>query len=399
MKICYIAVDVVVPYYRGASTHVYEIAKNLTSLGHTVHVISRRISPIQPAHEVLNGIKIHRLYRGMFFPLPFSRYNKLRDSEELDRTRFTTKMYTSYLFTIYSSLAGFLSARIIRRYGLDIIIERETSFGAGAIASILTNKPLILELIGPRYSKRSITMSKKIILYTQSMLQDPVQPEKLFFVTAATDTNSFKSDSAAGISIREKYLLQFSPIIGYVGTFPNWHGIEELIYSSIKVLKRFPNTKFLMVGPYYKYAKELTEKLGISDAYIFTGPVPYQEVPRYINAADIMVAPYNPSRNELRRKYGIGSPIKIFEYMACGKPVITTELEPITNVVQNGKTGIIVPPGDTNSLSEALIRLLENPKNAEEMGKSARMAVEDHYSWRSLAKRIEKVLEECVSQR
>jgi glycosyltransferase involved in cell wall biosynthesis len=150
-----------------------------------------------------------------------------------------------------------------------------------------------------------------------------------------------------------------------------------------------------MVGPYFEYAQEMTKQLGIEKSYVFTGPIPYHQVPDYINAADIMVAPYNPNRDELRRRYGIGSPIKIFEYMACGKPLVTTDLELITNIVQNGKTGLIVPPGDIKKLAESLIKLIKNPKKAQIMGQRARSTVEYRYSWESLAKKIESVLEKC----
>jgi len=399
MKVCYIAVDVAVPHFRGASTHVYEVAKNLTRLGHTVHVISRRLSPNQAGYELLDGINVHRLYRGLVAPLPFSKYNKLDESSEQQEPRSLGKLYTKYLFTIYPRLVGHVAARIIRRYGLDVIVERETSFGAGAVASTLTGKPMVLELIGPRYSKESLARSRKIILYTRSMLQDPVSPEKLFFVSAATDTTSFKPDSAVRRAVREKFGFQNSTVIGYVGTFPKWHGVEELIHSSVSVLQRFPSTKFLMVGPYYGYAKQLVEKLGLSSSFTFTGPVPYSEVPRYINASDIMVAPYNPAKSELRKKYGIGSPIKLFEYMACAKPVITTDIGIITEVVQDGKTSIIVPQGARVGLSEAIVRLMENPRVAAEIGQAGRVLVENQYSWMALAKGIEGVLEECVSKK
>jgi glycosyltransferase involved in cell wall biosynthesis len=227
------------------------------------------------------------------------------------------------------------------------------------------------------------------------MLQDPVPHEKLLFVTAATNTESFKPNLQMRNNIRKKYGLCDSLVIGYVGTFPHWHGIEDLIRSSVLILKRKPLTKFLMVGPYYEHAQKMTKQLGIETAYIFSGPVAYQEVPNYINAADIMVAPYNPNRDKLRKQYGIGSPIKIFEYMACGKPVVTTDLELITNIVQKGKTGLIVPPGAINRLAEALFELIDKPKEARRMGQRARRIVEYRYSWRGLAEKIAGVLEQC----
>jgi len=395
MKICYVAIDVAVPYYRGASTHVYEVAKHLTRLGHEVHVISRRVNIAQSDYEVLSNVHVHRIYRGIMAPLPFSSYQRLEKGEEKS-IGLVGKLYERYLFTIYSLFAGLIASHIIKKYGIEIIIERETSFGAGAIASTITKKPMILEIIGPRYSKFSFKRSKKILAYTRSMISDPPPYEKLVLVTAAADIESFKPNPAEGMPIHERYHLQDYVVVGYVGTFARWHGIEKLIDASIKVLGRFSNVRFLMVGPYFKYAKELVQECGVSNAYVFTGPVSYEDVPKYVNAADILVAPYNPVKSELRRKYGIGSPLKVFEYMACGKPVITTSVEPITQVVQNGKTGILVPPGDSEALAEAIIHLVENPSFAESLGKAARENVKKRYSWEVFAMQLEKILKETL---
>lgn len=392
MKICYLAPDVAIPHYRGASTHVYEVAKNLVKLGHTVHLISRRISSNQSSFETWEGIQIHRVYRGLFASLP-STYQNVHSG--VQNSGLKSKIYEQYLFTIYALITGLITARIVKNHKLNIILERETAFGAGAIASKLTGRPLILELIGPRYSKHSLSQSKRVILYSKTMLQDPVPHEKLFFVTAATNTESFKPNVQMRNTIRKKYGLCDFLVIGYVGTFPHWHGIEDLIRSSVLILKRNPLIKFLMVGPYSEHAQKMAKQLGVETAYIFSGPVAYQEVPNYINAADIMVAPYNPDRDPLRKQYGIGSPIKIFEYMACGKPVVTTDLELITNIVQKGKTGLIVSPGDINKLAESLIELIDDPKEARRMGQRARRIVEHRYSWRGLAEKITGVLEQC----
>jgi glycosyltransferase involved in cell wall biosynthesis len=393
MNICYLTPDVVIPHYRGASTHVYEVAKNLVKLGHAVHVISRRISSNQPSFEIWEGIRVHRVYRGVFSSLP-STYQNSRNSGRT-QSGLKAKIYEKYLFTIYAFIIGLVTAQIVKTHHLDIILERETSFGAGAIASKLTGRPLILELIGPRYSKYSLRQSKRVILYSKTMLQDPVPSEKLFFVTAATNTESFKPNPLMRKNIRKKFELCDHLVIGYVGTFPQWHGIKDLIQASVQILKQKSSIKFLMVGPYFEYAQNITKKLGVETAFIFSGPIAYQDVPNYINAADIMVAPYNPNRDEMRKRYGIGSPIKIFEYMACGKPVVTTDLKLITDIVQKGKTGLIVPPGDVNKLAESLIKLIDNPKEAREMGQQARRTVEHQYSWSVLTEKIVDVLEQC----
>lgn len=388
------AVDVAIPHFRGASTHVYEVAKCLSKLGHDVHVISRRINHRQPKYVVLSGVHVHRIYRGIISPLPSSGYKQLQ--REGRSIGLVDRFYEKYLFSVYTLYAGLVISRVIKQYNLEVIIERETSFGAGGVASVLTGRPMVLEIIGPRYSRFSFKKSEKILAYTKSMIKDSFSSEKLELVTAAADIENFRPNAKWGKIIREKYNLQNFVVIGYIGTFSRWHGMEELIDASKGILKRFSNVRFLLVGPYFNSIREFAKRRGVSNVFTFTGPIPYEEVPKYINAADILVAPYNPFKSELRKKYGIGSPLKVFEYMACGKPVVTTSVHPITEVVRAGDTGVLVPPGDSNALSEAIIYLIENPVLMERIGRAAREEVKKNRSWDGFAIQLENVLKDAV---
>lgn len=388
MKICYVAVDVVVPHFRGASTHVYELSKNLVHLGHEVYMISRRLTASQSEYEELNGIKVFRIYRGIIFPPPISSYLQLRGQR---KAGLIDLVYRLYLFTIYALYAGIITTYVIKRNKIDVIIERETSFGAGAIASILTGRLMILEVIGPLYSALSSGRASDILAYTESMVPYKFR-HKLKLVTAAVDTDLFRPNAHEGRLIRERYGLQDSKVVGYVGTFQPWHGVEELILAGQDLIKRYHNLRFLMVGPYYKEMEGLTSRLGIRGSFTFIGSVNYRDVVKFINASDILVAPYNPHKSKLRSKYGIGSPLKVFEYMACEKPSITTSISPITDVVQDRVNAILVPPGDVKSLREAISELMEDPDLAESIGIRAREDAVELYSWESLARKLEDII-------
>lgn len=322
-------------------------------------------------------------------PPPMSSYLKLQEERKVG---LIDMIYRLYLYTIYALYVGIITANIIKNNNIDVIIERETSFGAGAIASMLTGRPMFLEVIGPRYSPLSSKKARKIIAYTESMVPDKRLTHKLILVTAAVNTELFKPKMNERRIIREKYRLNDSKIIGYIGSFQSWHGVEELIHAGKDLLEKYPKLRFLMVGPYYKEMENLTNNFGIRGSFTFTGPVSYNDVVDYINASDILVAPYNPEKSELRRRHGIGSPLKIFEYMACGKPSISTLVEPITYAVQDHVNVILIPPGDINSLREAITELIENPKEAESIGNRAREDAVKLYSWESLAKKFEEIL-------
>jgi len=168
LNICYVAVDVALPHYRGSSTHVYEVAKHLNLIGNKVHVVARRADSNEPKNGELGEVKILRLHRGIFFSSKKSSFStgaNSRGSYRGNTSRVTWKLYEIYLQTIFPLYAGLVIAYLVRREKIDVILERETSFGAGAIGSILSRKPLVLEVIGNRVTRLQRWRAKKIIAY------------------------------------------------------------------------------------------------------------------------------------------------------------------------------------------------------------------------------------------
>lgn len=401
MKICYVAPDVAVPHYRGSSTHVYEVAKNLSKIGHEVHVVARRVDSAQAKKESLDGMTIHRFQRGIVFS---SRRSSFVNSEAKGSYRGTTpsvvwKSYETYLKTVFPLYIALEVTRLVKESAIDIIFERETAFGAGAMGSMLTGRPLILEVIGNRVSNLQMRRSNKIIAYHRGMFEGTPEAGKVETVTGAVDTDTFSPDQVSRDETRRKYSLN-SPVIGYVGTFQEWHGLAELVGAASSVLKTHPDAKFLMVGPYYKETQAKVEAAGLGRSFIFTGPIAYVDVPKYINAADVLVAPYNPDKiesTEQVRKHGLGAPLKVYEYMAVGKPVITTDVKPISDPVEDGVTGYLVPPGDSDALGSTLERIMDNPGASAEMGAAARESMIANYSWAFLARQLSDIFEGVLS--
>jgi glycosyltransferase involved in cell wall biosynthesis len=394
LRICYVVPDVAVPYHRGASTHVYELSRELVSRGNSVFVVSRRLNRSQLKLENVDGFRTYRTFQGLAFEPPGSSYS----SRHVDRDRLsrTQRIYGWYLGSYRALQLGVEIAAVLRGNSIDVVLERETAFGAGAVVSIILSVPLVLEVVGPRISPLSLKRASRILTYSERMIGGRAPRQRLRIVSGAVNTELFTPDPRLGEGVRRGYELGDSPVIGYIGTFPHWHGVEGLLAATKKVMVRIPRVKLLLVGPYFDGARELSTRLGIEGRVVFTGPVPYESVPAYINACDVLSAPYNPSLSRIRSEQGIGAPLKLLEYMACQKPVVSTTVGPIPEVVADGKTGLLVPPGDEDGLAGALIRLLEDRHLAESLAQEARRLVVSRYSWENLAKTLEKELAEAV---
>lgn len=389
--ICYLAPDVPIPSPRGSSVHVAELARNLSLLGYEVHVICRRTRKDEPNFDKLDGFTVHRIFR--FIVRPGSSRVSVGRSASETKHGFAGFFYYLYLRTIFSLYASIIASRVMRKNRLEAILERETSFGAGGFASLFTRKPMILEIVGPRYSRISVWRSKKILYYTESMLRKWVDRNKCIEVSGGVNLSLFREDKELRERFRKKF--GFGPedkVIGYVGTFQDWHGIDTLLHSMKELRAAYPNFRALLVGPYYERYKALAKNLGLDDVCTFTGPIGYELVVGYINACDVMVALYEPARNELRKRYGIGAPLKVLEYMACGKPVISTNVKPIDKVLSNRDSGYLVEPGNRKALMSAISQLLEDSSSANSFSTDGRKITEMYYSWKSLASTIDNIL-------
>ena len=181
--------------------------------------------------------------------------------------------------------------------------------------------------------------------------------------------------------------------VTFVGMLAAWQGVEYLIRSAPYILKGYPESKFLIVGDgtMKQGLIELTQRIGVSDRIIFTGRVPYDKVPLYMNASDVCAAPFIKERNE---RSGV-SPLKIYEYGACGKAIVTSRL-PGLEFVEQYETGVLVQPDNAEELAEAIIKRLQDPELRKQMGENGRKYVIENHSWESVARRVAEVCQQAL---
>ena len=387
----------VVPHFRGASTHTREVATHLVKLGHQVDLLCREGSG-QAQTEILDGVRIHRIKDGIVMSNPYSSYQAGEDGVSKSRVlrRVLKSLYGVYFTSIYPIYAATKAIKVVQSTDSDIILERETSFGAGAITSYLTGRTLIVEIIGPRFNTLSVRRASKILYYNPSMIGGLIDSHKLSKVSAAANTTLFRYNPQARKEKRDLLNLDGKTVIGYLGTFAEWQGLTDIIDAAKELTKRYPQVHFLMIGPYYQDARETVVQLGLLDRFTFLGQVPYEEVPEYLSATDILLAPYNLGPSPLRRQVGIGSSLKICEYMACGRPVIASSLYPISSEFQDGKDLILIRPGDVKDLVNSIEKLMLNPDEMKRLAAAGRDVVEKQYSWEIFTRSLEEMMLQAI---
>ncbi len=206
--------------------------------------------------------------------------------------------------------------------------------------------------------------------------------KKIWVIPNGVDFDAFK-DINLGFHFKKKGIKEVS--IGFIGSFHDYHDIDFLINIFIEVLNQRPNIKLILIGDgQYKdlVIKKVRDSNVPKDKIILYGRLIYSDmVSKLINDIDICVAPFR-----CYKKFYF-SPLKIFDYMAAGKAIITTELGQIKEILTDGINAKLVKPGDDFGFISALIDLIDSHKVRTSLGYNARERVKD-FTWHKVANRL-----------
>ncbi|MFC6993058.1 glycosyltransferase family 4 protein [Haladaptatus sp. GCM10025707] len=184
-------------------------------------------------------------------------------------------------------------------------------------------------------------------------------------------------------------------VISYVGTFGTHRGLTTAVKAMADIVAEVPNARLLLVGagsePYERQLRDLASEYGVEAHVTFAGWVDFDEFPAYMAASDVCLVPHvsTPHTNTT-------IPHKLFQYMAMCKPVIVTDLPPLSRVVTDTDVGHVIEPENETDLAEAAIDLATNPETAAQLGENGRQAVEDRYNWEHDGQKLVAMYESLV---
>jgi glycosyltransferase involved in cell wall biosynthesis len=387
------------------ATHIYEVLSNLSKLGHDVVLLNRgRLTDAREIHLPRQPSR-WRGIRGGLRSVPIFRF-------------FEGEITVAWLLLReIQTFIVVLAAIMRRRLRPDVVYMRHSLFDSGYFLARLLKIPVVKEVNGivademraksegsgallrtiSRMERASLPKGSKIIAVTSRLKEvlhgDYNVPEsKIVVIPNGANTDLFKPADATE-AMRELNLNQGNEYICFVGSLVQWQGIEYLIKSIPPIIERCPDARFLIVGDGSMKEEliEQAEQAGLSDKVIFTGKVPYEQVPLYISASDVCVLPKTP----LTSGY---SPLILYEYMACARPVVATKV-PGLEILEEYNAGLLFSPMDSQEFADAVITLLENKEMKQRLGKNGRRYAVKNHSWASVARRIADVSESLVDDR
>jgi glycosyltransferase involved in cell wall biosynthesis len=174
---------------------------------------------------------------------------------------------------------------------------------------------------------------------------------------------------------RQNLGLERAFVVGFVGSLKPWHGVEVLLEAFRRLVRRESRARLLLVGDGPEREKIEHQAAGMAGRVVLTGSVGQERVLGCLEAMDVCTAPYPTAENFYF------SPLKVFEYLAMGRPVVASRVAQITELLRPEETGLLVEPGDPVALAEALLRVARRPEVALRMGRAARRWVVEHRTW------------------
>ena len=215
-----------------------------------------------------------------------------------------------------------------------------------------------------------------------------IDPSKVRIVPNGVDTEKFKPNEDLQ-TVRKHFGLGNEPTVLFVGSLIQRKGLPFLVEAAKKIVKEQPNTKFLIVGegPLKKHLTISIETANLLGNFKFLGNVKDDLLPSIYNCADVFVL---PSIQE-------GQGIVLLEAQASGKPVVAFDVGGVVEAVRNNETGLIVKRGDSDALTDGLMKLLLDKPLREKMGANGRGFVTKNFTWDICAQKMLKVYQEALA--
>jgi glycosyltransferase involved in cell wall biosynthesis len=372
------------------NTHVRELAEDLAKLGNQVTVVCQLNNT---TYGGLASIKRVRKIDGKVVRFIFSTIHGLflgmvtvsRRKYDLVYARAALNGFNAYLVASLARLPCVIEVNGLMRTEIKVGWVGWWRKAAGYIMSWFEDMSF-------RRCRHLIAVTPEI---KEALIADlGLEPGKITVIPNGANIDLFKPMDSK-LAKKRIGLTELSHLIVFVGHLIAWQGVEYLIRSIPRVVRDCPDATVLIVGEglIKERLVKLAEQIGISDRVIFTGMIPYDKVPLYINASDICVAPFIREKNEI---LGV-SPLKIYEYAACGKAIVTSRL-PGLEFVEKCEMGVLIQPDSAEDLAKAIIKLLQNPELSKQMGENGRKYIVENHSWESVARKVAELCRQVIEE-
>jgi glycosyltransferase involved in cell wall biosynthesis len=387
MRVLYCALDQVVPGTTGGSTHVRAVAEGLARLGHEVHVLAAEGPRGFPATSSHAGPRWHALSS------PGGRPH-LRLLQSRAVARLAGEVRPEVVIERYHNFGGegILAAR---RVGARAVLEVNAPIvDHPGSAKRALDRALVLEPMR-RWRERVCRLTDVFVTPSSRILPAWVPPDRIAQVEWGADTERFRPDAAGPVPYDRH---EGECVAVFAGAFRSWHGAAGLARAAAAIEKdgvSGVHAVFIGDGPEMGRTREAAAALRRAT---FTGALSHDRMPAALAAADVGVAPFDASSHAPLQLDFYWSPLKIFEYMASGLPVVAPAIPRLARLVEDRREGVLYDPGGGDAALAEALRCCLDPDRRRAMGRAARARVVRDFGWDVHCRKLEDALRRAIDR-
>ena len=354
----------------GSQRYCYQLSQRLAQRGHEVHIVTSKLDRNLPSEQEKDGLHIHRCF----------------SAGKIWRTNPAT--------VVIHKLVN-IKADVLHAHSYIFLTSNQA-----ALARKLVGTPFLLHLHGGLdYSPLTNDFSAQLRFHFKNAFYDPtvgkwtIEAADAVGCISKTDKKLAKNKwnineeklywAPNAISSREFYRRNSDDTLNvvFIGHAEAWKGIRVFLEVVELVRRERPDVNFFIVG---EGSHKAPMRFKSSNEHMRSlGPVPHEIIPKVLSRASVLVLP----------SYTEGLPTVCLEALASGVPVVASRIGGLPEVVIDGRTGYLFPPGNAELSAERVLDLLSDEQLRRRMGNRGRRLVQRHYTWDTVVKKIERIYE------
>jgi len=376
-----------IPLHSGYTFRTLSILREQRRLGwETFHLTSpKHTAPSAPEEEV-DGWKFYRTAAAAApkFNVPGAGEFALMGQVER-RLLEVARAVKPHLIHAHSPVLNAVPAqRVGKRLGIPVVYEVRAFWEDAAVDHGTTTEGSMRYRVTRGIETHALKKAAHVFTICEGLRSDIVarglSPDKVTVIPNAVDIDAFAVGGEADPVLRRQLGLDGHDVIGFIGSFYAYEGLDLLLDALPRLLQRQPGARVLLVGggPQDAALKAQAERLGLKDKVVFTGRVPHDQVQRYYDLVDVLAYP----RHSMRLTELV-TPLKPLEAMAQGRVLVASNVGGHRELIRHGETGWLFPAGQADALADLLADVLGRRDSWPAIRAAGRTFVEAERNWRT----------------
>lgn len=388
-----------IPLHSGYTFRTLSILREQRLLGwETHHLTSSKHTLPSGAEETVDGWHFYRTPASTGARLPGLAEVAIMKQTQARLLEVAQKVRPHILHAHSPVLNAIPALRVGRQLGIPVVYEVRAFWEDAAVDHGTTTEGSLRYRLTRRLETHALRQAQHVFTICEGLRGDiaarGIPASKVTVIPNAVDIDAFDTGGTPDQSLQADLGLQGATVLGFIGSFYAYEGLDLLMDALPRLLARRPELRVLLVGggPQDAALRAQAVALGVADKVIFTGRVPHTEVQRYYDLVDVLVYP----RHSMRLTELV-TPLKPLEAMAQGRLLVASDVGGHKELIRHGETGWLFKAGSAQALSDTVDALLDRRECWPNLRRAGREFVERERSWSASVSRYRPVFERLAA--